>query len=57
MEEQFIEFRDDAGNDVIFENQNTELAIGFIDYMCYLNEEQFKKLKEWISKQELNTYS
>lgn len=56
MEEKHLEFIDIFGNDVLIENQNTELYIGMIEGSVWLNEEQFKKLKEWISKQELNTY-
>lgn len=52
----YLEFRDEFGKEIIIENQNTELYIGIENDLVYLNEVQFKQLKDWILKQELNTY-
>lgn len=53
----YLEFCDEfSKKNLIVENQNSELTICIEDEQVYLNEDQFKQLKEWIAKQELNTY-
>lgn len=52
--EQFIEFTDEFGVDVSFENQQTELAVVISDYIAYLTPDQFSQFKKWILEQEIN---
>lgn len=50
--EQHIEFWT-GSRYVIFEDQQTELAVGIEDELVHLNKEQFDKLKAFINSIEL----